>query len=93
MARPGRKAARLRLRPRHRAARALSAAERRELREIEGKIEAAEAAVAAREREMEDPTVASDPVRLQEVWDGLPPAREVVTRLYARWEELEARQS
>ena len=71
----------------------LTAAERRELREVEGKIEAAEAAVTALERQLENPAVASDPARLQEVWEALPPAREAVTRLYARWEELEARQS
>ncbi len=71
----------------------LTAAERRELREVENKIEAAETAVAALERQLEDPAVASDHARLQEVWDGLPPARDAVARLYARWEELEARQS
>ncbi len=70
----------------------LTAAERRELREIEGKIEAAEANAAVLEQQLQDPAVASDHARLQEVWDRLPAAREAVTRLYARWEELEARQ-
>ncbi|MDQ2800515.1 MAG: ABC transporter C-terminal domain-containing protein, partial [Armatimonadota bacterium] len=69
----------------------LSTAERRELGQIEGKIEAAEEEVAALERQMEDPAVASDAVRLHEVWDALPIAREKVTALYARWEELEAK--
>lgn len=69
----------------------LSTAERRELGQIEAKIEAAEEEVAALERQLEDPAVASDAARLREVWDALPPAREKAAALYARWEELEAR--
>ena len=67
----------------------MSTSERRELGQMEGKIEAAEAAVSALERQMEDPAVASDAARLQEVWNALPLARDAVSALYARWEELE----
>ena len=69
----------------------LSTAERRELGQIEGKIEAAEEEVAALERQLEDPKVASDAAKLHEVWEALPIAREKAAALYARWEELEAR--
>ncbi len=69
----------------------LSTSERRELGQMEAKIEAAEEAVAALERQLEDPAVASDAVRLGEVWNALPVARDQVSALYARWEELEAK--
>ena len=71
----------------------LSTAERRELAGMEAKIEAAEQEVAALQRQMEDPAVASDAVKLHEVWNELPKAQERVVVLYARWEELEARQA
>ena len=73
------------------AASRLSTAERRELGQIEAKIEAAEEEVAALERQLEDPQVASDAAKLHEVWEALPIAREKSTALYARWEDLEAR--
>ena len=69
----------------------LSTSERRELGQMEAKIEAAEEAVAALERQLEDPAVASNAVLLQEVWNALPAARDQVSVLYARWEELEAK--
>jgi len=69
----------------------LSTAERRELGQIEGRIEAAEEEAAALERLLEDPAVASDAAKLHEVWNALPVAREKAAALYARWEELEAR--
>ena len=71
----------------------LSTSERRELGQIEAKIEAADEAVAALERQLEDPAVASDAARLHEVWNALPPARDQVSALYARWEELESKKS
>jgi ATP-binding cassette subfamily F protein uup len=71
----------------------LTASERRELKEMEGRIEAAEAEVARLERTLEDPAVASDAARLQEAWDALNAARERVSRLYERWEALEVRQN
>ena len=69
----------------------LSTAERRELGQIEGKIEAAEEEVSALERQLENPKVASDAAKLHEVWEALPIAREKAAALYARWEDLEAR--
>ncbi len=70
----------------------LTTAERRELGQMEAKIEAAEEEVAALQRQMEDPAVASDAAKLHEVWNALPVAQEEVAALYARWEELEAKQ-
>ncbi|MGI4790300.1 MAG: ABC-F family ATP-binding cassette domain-containing protein [Janthinobacterium lividum] len=67
----------------------LSTSERRELSQIEAKIEAADEAVAALERQLEDPAVASDATRLHDVWTALPIARDEVTALYVRWTELE----
>ncbi len=69
----------------------LSTSERRELAGMEAKIEAAEEAVSALERSLETPVVASNAARLQEVWNALPLARDAVTALYARWEELETK--
>ncbi len=69
----------------------LSTAERRELAGAEAKIGVAEEEVVALQRQLEDPAVASDAARLQEVWSALPRAQERVAALYARWEELEAR--
>ena len=67
----------------------LSTAERRELSQMEAKIEAAEEEVAALQRQMEDPAVASDAAKLHDVWIALPIAQQKVAELYARWEELE----
>jgi len=69
----------------------LSTSERRELAQIEEKIEAAERELGDLQRRMEDPAVASDATKLQEVWNALPGAQERSTALYVRWEELEAR--
>lgn len=69
----------------------LSAAERKELANIETRILAAEEAVAALERKMQDPEVACDALVLQECWNALPLAKTEVERLYERWEELESR--
>jgi ATP-binding cassette subfamily F protein uup len=73
------------------AARRLTASERRELSQMESKIEAADAAVADLESKLHDPAVASDPARLQETWNALESARQKVEQLYARWEELEGK--
>ena len=73
------------------AANRLSTSERRELAQIEAKIEAADEIVAALERQLEDPKVASDAARLHDVWNALPTARDQVSALYERWEELEAK--
>jgi ATP-binding cassette subfamily F protein uup len=71
----------------------LSASERRELQNMEGKIEAAEAKVETLEASLVDPAVATDAAKLQEAWDALQAAREAVTAFYARWEELEERRA
>ncbi len=73
------------------AASRLSSSERKELAQMEAKIEEAEQAVGRLERRLEDPAVASDSARLQECWNALPTAKEQVITLYARWEELEER--
>lgn len=70
----------------------LSTAERREWKNIEEKIEAAEQHVADLETMLTDPVVASDHVRLQQCWNDLEAGKQAVTHLYARWEELEAKQ-
>ncbi|MBV9850796.1 MAG: ABC-F family ATP-binding cassette domain-containing protein [Armatimonadetes bacterium] len=79
-------------RPRPPAANRMTTAERREWKQMEEKIEAVEARVEALKREMEDPSVASDPVRLPQCWQDLQDAEAEVARLYARWEELDAKQ-
>lgn len=70
----------------------LSTAERRELSQMEEKIMAAEEKVAEWEAALADPAVTSDPQKLQEAWTSAESSREAVTALYARWEELEAKQ-
>jgi ATP-binding cassette subfamily F protein uup len=65
--------------------------ERRELDGMEAAILAAETAMDARRRAAEDPSIASDPAALKERYAALDSARAEVDRLYARWEELEAK--
>lgn len=67
----------------------LSTAERRELSQMEAKIEQAEATVAQWEAALNDQAVVTDASRLQEAWESLNAAKEAVTLLYARWEALE----
>lgn len=71
----------------------LSYLEAREWESMEEKILAAEAELAERQRELQAPDVVSDPVRLQQAYERLKAAEEVVEQLYARWAELEARQA
>jgi ATP-binding cassette subfamily F protein uup len=71
----------------------LTASERRELAQMEERIEKADGAVARWEAALQDPAVASDAARLQEAWTSLEAAREAVNALYTRWEELEAKQN
>ena len=56
---------------------------------MEEKILAAEGALAAAEKAMEDPAVASDFTQLQARSAELEKARQEVERLYSRWAELE----
>src|SRR6267378_1054633 len=65
--------------------------EQREWDGMERAILDAERAVEACQREVEDPTIASDPTALQQRYAALEAARGEVDRLYARWAELEAK--
>ena len=72
----------------------LSASERKELEKIEETIHAAEEKVAAVEAKMAEPEVATNGVHLAKMWaEDLPQAKAKVERLYARWEELEAKKA
>ncbi len=67
--------------------------EQREWEQIEETILAAETALTECQAAVEDPAVASDPAALRARWEALESARAEVARLYARWAELEAKQS
>ena len=67
--------------------------EQREWDGMEQAIVAAEQAMHASQRAVEDPAIASDPAALQERYAALEAARAEVDRLYARWAELEAKQA
>jgi ATP-binding cassette subfamily F protein uup len=73
------------------ARRRLSYHEQREWDEMESRIVAAEAALAACQQAVADPAVATAPAALAERWRDLEAARAEVERLYARWAELEAK--
>src|SRR5207253_8558966 len=74
-------------------ARRLSYQEQREWNEIEERILAAEAAVIAKQQEVEAAGCSSDHVRLQECCRALQAAQKAVETLYARWQELESQRS
>jgi ATP-binding cassette subfamily F protein uup len=65
--------------------------ENREWESIESQIEAADAELAARQRDLHDPEIMRDPKRLQEAYEKLESAQESADRLYARWAELEVK--
>jgi len=67
--------------------------EQREWEGMEQSILEAERAVEARQREVDDPAIVSDPTALQQRYAALEAARADVDRLYARWAELEAKQA
>jgi ATP-binding cassette subfamily F protein uup len=69
----------------------LSYKEQKEYDQMEARILQAETACNACRVNVEDPTVASDHLRLQEAYEGLKDAERKVERLYARWAELEAK--
>ncbi len=73
------------------AGRRLSTAEQRELNNMEETIMTAEQEVEARQADMSDPAIVADHIKLKAAWEALQAAQESVHRLYARWEELEAR--
>ena len=67
----------------------LSYKDKQEWEQIEGRILEAEDALAAAQRAVEDPAVATDSAQLQARCEALEKARQEVERLYARWAELE----
>jgi ATP-binding cassette subfamily F protein uup len=68
----------------------LSYQERRELEQMEQRILEAETALAARQQEVA--AAGSDHVKLHDACHALQEAQETVDKLYARWQELEAKQ-
>ncbi|MDB5320714.1 MAG: ABC-type transport system, ATPase component [Phycisphaerales bacterium] len=66
--------------------------EQREWEQIEAKLSDAEAALEKAHREMDDPTVLADRTRLAAACALVETTQLEVQRLYARWEELEAKQ-
>jgi ATP-binding cassette subfamily F protein uup len=69
----------------------LTAAERKELNQMEETILAAEEEAESLRRQMEDPDTATDSTRLQSCWEAHQRAQERIASLYARWEALEAK--
>jgi ATP-binding cassette subfamily F protein uup len=67
----------------------LSYKDKLEWEQIEGRILEAEDALAAAQKAVEDPAVATDSAKLQARCADLEAARREVERLYARWAELE----
>ena len=74
-------------------ARRLSTAEQRELAGMEDAITRAEEETLRLHDKLADPAIAADHVRVREVFAAYEHAQEQSTLLYARWEELENRQS
>jgi ATP-binding cassette subfamily F protein uup len=72
--------------------RRLSYMEQREWEQIESKIVDAEEVLHAAQREMDDPKVLADRNKLDAVCRRVESAQVSVQKLYARWEELEAKQ-
>ncbi len=69
----------------------LSYLEAREFAGIEERVTAAEEQLAKERELVEDPTVATDAVRLQGALQAMEQAQSVLDGLYARWAELEAK--
>src|SRR5262249_53822142 len=70
----------------------LSYHEKRELEQIEQRIEEAELLVRQLENQVEDPTIASHPSQLQEACEALQKAQDNLENLFKRWQELEDKQ-
>jgi len=66
----------------------LSYMEARELETIETRIHEAETLAHAKEAELQDPAVNTNPALLQKTYEESQAAREVVDDLYMRWGEL-----
>jgi ATP-binding cassette subfamily F protein uup len=73
--------------------RRLTYLEKREWDEMEARILAAERDLEAADAALQEPSVAADPAALTARFQALETARAAVDRLYARWAELEAKQS
>jgi ABC transport system ATP-binding/permease protein len=71
----------------------LTYTERREWEQIEARIEGAERALAESRAALDDPAVASDPTALADRYAAAESARAAVESLYARWADLERKQS
>ncbi|HVU65378.1 MAG TPA: ABC-F family ATP-binding cassette domain-containing protein, partial [Phycisphaerales bacterium] len=69
----------------------LSYNEQREFDSMEQRIHDAEAAAAKAEQRVNDPAVMADHVKMTEACSALESAQALVAKLYARWEELEAK--
>jgi ATP-binding cassette subfamily F protein uup len=65
--------------------------EQRELEELEKKIPAAEAEARELTARLEDPALYKDPSKARATGESLRAKQDEVAKLYARWEELEAR--
>jgi ATP-binding cassette subfamily F protein uup len=71
----------------------LSNNEKKELEQIGSKVEEAESALANVRKKMEDPAVSANHVKLAEMMQDYQAAETTVAKVFARWEELEARRS
>ncbi len=71
----------------------LSYLEAREYEEIEHHVAQAEDILESKRQQLELPDVVSDPARLIDAVAELDTAQDIVDKLYARWAELEAKQS
>ncbi len=69
----------------------LSASEKSELRDMETTILEADERVEVCRKAMEEPDVAGDHIEAEKRWKEFHVAQQQVERLYARWEELEAK--
>lgn len=67
--------------------------ERQELEGMEHAIASCEATIAEHERELTDPEVMNDHVRLRAACEQLESAQKQLERLFARWQELESKTS
>ena len=71
----------------------LSYIEAREWSTIEARIHDAERELAAAQRSLEEPAIASDPGKLHDAYERVQRAQAEVDRLFARWAELEEKQA
>ena len=67
--------------------------EAREFATIQDRIHEAEKTLEARRDALGDPAIASDAVRLLDISAEIEEAQKIVDQLYARWAELEQKQS